>query len=91
LQNTTGEDVFLTVRDMKDQRPTFDHVEAMQCYPNLKEIRFFIGCKGARLSEVAEMEDALRHAADLHPKHPTLKKYFWNAKIEEVCTLCSID
>jgi hypothetical protein len=45
---------------MKDQRPTFDHVAAMQCYPNLKEIRFLIGCKGARLSEVAEMEDALR-------------------------------
>jgi hypothetical protein len=72
---------------MKDQRPTFDHIAAMQCYPNLKEIHSEIGCKGARLSEVAEMEDALRHAADVHPKHPTLKTYFWNANAEEVCKL----
>jgi hypothetical protein len=43
---------------MKDQRPTFDHVEAMQCYPNLNQIDFYIGCKGSRLSEVAEMEAA---------------------------------
>jgi hypothetical protein len=87
LQDTITGNIVLTVRDMKDQRPTFDHIAAMQCYPNLKEIRFLIGCKGARLSEVAEMEDALRHAADVHPKHPTLKKYFWNAKKEGVCTL----
>jgi hypothetical protein len=43
---------------MKDQRPTFDHVEAMQCYPDLEHICVFIGCKGSRLSEVAEMEAA---------------------------------
>jgi hypothetical protein len=72
---------------MKDQRPTFDHVEAMQCNPNLIQISFYIGCKGSRLSEVAEMVAALRHAADVHPKHPTLKTHFWNAKELEVCTL----
>jgi hypothetical protein len=72
---------------MKDQRPTFDHIAAMQCYPNLKRIDFYIGCKGARLSEVAEMEDALSHAADVHPKHPTPKFKFWNANTEEVCKL----
>jgi hypothetical protein len=72
---------------MKDQRPTFDHVEAMQCYPGLNEIGFYIGFKGSRLSEVAEMVAALRHAADVHPKHPTLKTYFWKEKKEEVCTL----
>jgi hypothetical protein len=72
---------------MKDQRPTFDHVEAVQCYHNLKKICVFIGCKGSRLSEVAEMEAALRHAADVHPKHPTLETGFWNVEVEEVCTL----
>jgi hypothetical protein len=59
----------------------------MQCYPDLEHICVFIGCKGSRLSEVAEMEAALRHAADVHPKHPTLETYFLNAEKEEVCTL----
>ncbi|KAL6907780.1 hypothetical protein ACP4OV_001950 [Aristida adscensionis] len=68
--------VELVVRDMKDKIPTFDQVKAMQCYPKLEEISYLISCKGARLSEVAEMEAALRHAAAVHPKHPTLVTIF---------------
>ncbi|KAL6907783.1 hypothetical protein ACP4OV_001953 [Aristida adscensionis] len=77
-KDTVGRNIYITVRDMKDKRPTFDHVKAMQCYPDLMEIGFDIGCKGARLAEVAEMEAALMHAAEVHSKHPTLETRFWN-------------
>ncbi|CAM0150554.1 unnamed protein product [Urochloa decumbens] len=66
-------DLLLSVRDMKDNHPTFDHLHAMQISCRwLAEINVDIDCTGARLCELESLEVVLRFAAAAHPKRPTL-------------------
>ncbi|CAL5035794.1 unnamed protein product [Urochloa decumbens] len=66
-------DLLLSVRDMKDNHPRFDHLHAMQISCRwLEEINVDIDCTGARLCEVESLEVVLRFAAAAHPKRPTL-------------------
>jgi hypothetical protein len=69
------------VREWKDGCPQFDPIKTIQIFnwckencnhPRLDKISFDVDCEGASLSEVEELEEALRHAAAIKPDCPVL-------------------
>jgi hypothetical protein len=71
----------VSVREWKDGCLQFDPIKSIQIFdwrkknpnhPRLDKISFDVDCEGASLSEVEELEEALRHAAAVKPDCPVL-------------------
>ncbi|KAL6840944.1 hypothetical protein ACP4OV_029204 [Aristida adscensionis] len=72
LEHLKLDEVFhVSVRELKDCGSELERVPRLQrleCYERLEEVTFHIDCEGASLSEVEQVEAALRQQADIHPK-----------------------
>nr|UFM55686.1 DR3 [Zea mays] len=60
------------VRTMKDKSDAF-FISQLRLYQHLQEATIFIVCSGASMCEVQKVEAACRHAAEVHPNHPSIK------------------
>ena len=60
------------VRTMKDESDAF-FISDLRSYRHLQEATIFIDCSGASMCEVQKVEAAYRHAAEVHPNHPSIE------------------
>jgi hypothetical protein len=57
---------------MKDKSDAF-FISQLRSYRYLQEAIIFIDCSGASMCEVQKVEAAYRHAAEVHPNHPSIE------------------
>ncbi|AQK38787.1 hypothetical protein ZEAMMB73_Zm00001d023265 [Zea mays] len=60
------------VRTMKDKSDAF-FISQLRRYRHLQKAIIFIDCSGASMCEVQKVEAAFRHAAEVHPNHPSIE------------------
>ncbi|AQK38801.1 hypothetical protein ZEAMMB73_Zm00001d023267 [Zea mays] len=60
------------VRTMKDKSDAF-FISQLRRYRHLQKAIIFIDCSGASMCEVQKVEAAYRHAAEVHPNHPSIE------------------
>jgi hypothetical protein len=60
------------VLQLKDKPDAF-FISQLRSYRHLQEATIFIDCSGASMCEVQKVEAACRHAAEVHPNHPSIE------------------
>ena len=54
-------------------KPDASVIASLRSYRNLQKAVVSIDCAGASMCEVEKVEEAHRHAAELHCNHPTIQ------------------
>jgi hypothetical protein len=60
------------VLEWKD-KPDALFISLLRMFRGLQKAVISIDCTGASMCEVEKVEAALRHAAEIHPNHPTIQ------------------